>query len=242
MVTKMKHFLLDCEDGGEWVWSVVAWEGVEVSSIRYNFLFSHPELPFETTSQFQNRRRKYQWPEPETASEQNLSSEEIKESLTGDPVKVVITKDPSGLGFTIIGGDRPGKLLQIHSIVQGGVVDRDGRLKVGDVLVRVNGESVVTKNHQKAVNLLQSIPSHSPVELEVRRGYPLPESVIDKEPTSGTVVQTVGGFLFQANFFNYFTDHHYLVAVIIIAVTTSLLSGVSWESCPNTFYYNYTCK
>ena len=109
--------------------------------------------------------------------------QEIEENLTGDPIKVVLTKNPTGFGFTIIGGDRPGELLQIRSIVQGGVADRDGQLKVGDVLVRVNGESVVTYNHHKVVDLFQSIPMHSPVELEVRRGYPLPDSATDELPT-----------------------------------------------------------
>ena len=106
---------------------------------------------------------------------------QIEKNLTGDPVKVVITKGPSGFGFAIIGGDRPGELLQISRIAQGGAIDRDGRLKVGDVLVRVNGESVVN-DHNKAVDLFRSIPSHSPVELEVRRGYPLLDSDRDKPP------------------------------------------------------------
>ena len=112
-----------------------------------------------------------------------LTPQEIEESLTGEPIKVVLTKNPTGFGFTIIGGDRPGELLQIRSIVQGGVADRDGQLKVGDVLVRVNSESVVTYNHHKVVDLFQSIPMHSPVELEVRRGYPLPDTAGDELPT-----------------------------------------------------------
>lgn len=109
--------------------------------------------------------------------------QEIEDNLIGDVMKVVLTKNPTGFGFTIIGGDRPGELLQIRSIVTGGVADRDGQLKVGDVLVRVNGESVVTYNHHKVVDLFQSIPMHSPVELEVRRGYPLPDSATDELPT-----------------------------------------------------------
>lgn len=109
--------------------------------------------------------------------------QEIEDNLTGEPISVTLTKNPTGFGFTIIGGDRPGELLQIRSIVQGGVADRDGQLKVGDVLVRVNGESVVAYNHHKVVDLFQSIPMHSPVELEVRRGYPLPDSAGDELPT-----------------------------------------------------------
>lgn len=112
-----------------------------------------------------------------------VNPEEIEASLRGDPIIVTLTKNPTGFGFTIIGGDRIGELLQIRSIVQGGVADRDGNLKVGDVLVRVNGESVVAHNHKRVVDLFQSIPMHSPVKLEVRRGYPLPDSIGDELPS-----------------------------------------------------------
>ena len=109
--------------------------------------------------------------------------QEIEANLQGEMGKVVLTKNPTGFGFTIIGGDRPGELLQIRNIVRGGVADRDGRLKVGDVLVRVNGESVVTYSHHKVVELFQSIPLHSEVELEIRRGYPLPDYQKDELPS-----------------------------------------------------------
>lgn len=112
-----------------------------------------------------------------------INPEEIEANLRGDPIIVTLTKNPTGFGFTIIGGDRPGELLQIRSIVQGGVADRDGNLNVGDVLVRVNGESVVAHNHKRVVDLFQSIPMHSPVKLEVRRGYPLPDTMGDELPS-----------------------------------------------------------
>ena len=109
--------------------------------------------------------------------------QDIEANLQGEIVKVVLMKYPVGFGFTIIGGDRPGDLIQIRNIVRGGVADRDGRLKVGDVLARVNGESVVTYSHHKAVELFQSIPLHSEVELEIRRGYPLPDYQYDELPS-----------------------------------------------------------
>ena len=114
---------------------------------------------------------------------ENVNPEEIEATLKGQPISVTLTKNPTGFGFTIIGGDRPGELLQIRSIVQGGVADRDGNLRVGDVLVRVNAESVVAHNHKRVVDLFQSIPMHSPVRLEVRRGYPLPETIGDVLPS-----------------------------------------------------------
>ena len=95
---------------------------------------------------------------------------------------VGLQKTASGFGFTIIGGDRPGELLQIKSIVRGSVADRDGQLQVGDVLVRINGISVLTYNHRKVVDLFQSLPLNSEVSIEVRRGYPLQEFRSDELP------------------------------------------------------------
>lgn len=113
----------------------------------------------------------------------NVNPQDIEANLRGDLITVTLIKNPTGFGFTIIGGDRPGELLQIRSIVQGGVADRDGNLKVGDVLVRVNEESVVVYNHKRVVDLFQSIPMHSPVKLEVVRGYPLPDTIGDELPS-----------------------------------------------------------
>ena len=112
-----------------------------------------------------------------------MNPQDIEANLRGDLITVTLIKNPTGFGFTIIGGDRPGELLQIRSIVQGGVADRDGNLKVGDVLVRVNEESVVVYNHKRVVDLFQSIPMHSPVKLEVIRGYPLPDTIGDELPS-----------------------------------------------------------
>lgn len=113
----------------------------------------------------------------------STNTHDIEATLQGDPIVVTLTKNPTGFGFTIIGGDRPGELLQIRNIVRGGVADRDGRLRVGDVLVKVNRESVVTYSHHRVVELFQSIPLHSEVHLEIRRGYPLPEYQRDELPS-----------------------------------------------------------
>ena len=99
---------------------------------------------------------------------------DLESELTGDTLTVSLLKTTSGFGFTIIGGDRAGELLQIKNIVRGSVADRDGRLKVGDVLVRINGISVLSYSHKKVVELFQSIPLDTDVQIEVRRGYPLP--------------------------------------------------------------------
>jgi endothelial cell adhesion protein len=106
---------------------------------------------------------------------QNMDQEvDLESELQGDSLTVSLLKTTSGFGFTIIGGDQAGELLQIKSIVRGSVADRDGRLQVGDVLVRINGISVLSYSHKKVVELFQTIPLDSDVQIEVRRGYPLP--------------------------------------------------------------------
>lgn len=120
----------------------------------------------------------YPYPYPNQVNEQDLEAE-----LQGEVLKVSLKKTASGFGFTIIGGDRPGELLQIKSIVRGSVAERDRRLQVGDVLVRINGISVLTYSHRKVVDLFQSLPLDSDVVIEVRRGYPLPEFRTDELPS-----------------------------------------------------------
>eukprot|EP00731_Ephydatia_muelleri_P003212 Em0001g3212a len=100
----------------------------------------------------------------------------------GEVVKTTLLKTATHFGFTIIGGDRPGELLQIKTIQKGSAADKDGRLQVGDVIVYINGILVLTYNHHKVVDLFKSIPMGSTVTLEVRRGYPLPDYQDDKLP------------------------------------------------------------
>ena len=153
----------------------------------------HAPPSFQTAAALEKQREAEaaaKWPEAGLrdfvdypAQGYQANPQDIEANLQGEMEKVLLTKNPTGFGFTIIGGDRPGELLQIRNIVRGGVADRDGRLKVGDVLVRVNGEPVVTYSHHKVVELFQSIPLHSDVELEIRRGYPLPDYQRDELPS-----------------------------------------------------------
>ena len=83
---------------------------------------------------------------------------DLEADLQGEVVKTSLLKTAAGFGFTIIGGDRPGELLQIKTIQKGSAADKDGRLQVGDVIVYINGISVLTYNHHKVVDLFKSIP------------------------------------------------------------------------------------
>lgn len=123
------------------------------------------------------------YPYPYPQHQQQPNEQDLEAELHGEVMYVGLQKTASGFGFTIIGGDRPGELLQIKSIVRGSVADHDGRLQVGDVLVRINGISVLTYNHRKVVDLFQSLPLNSEVSIEVRRGYPLQDFRGDELPS-----------------------------------------------------------
>jgi len=111
----------------------------------------------------------YPYPYPNQVNEQDLEA-----GLQGEVLKVSLKKTTSGFGFTIFGGDRPGELIRIKSIVPGSVAEREGRLQVGDVLVRLNGISVLTYSHRKVVDLFQSLPLNSDAVIEICKGYTLP--------------------------------------------------------------------
>eukprot|EP00731_Ephydatia_muelleri_P003274 Em0001g3274a len=57
--------------------------------------------------------------------------QDLEADLQGEVVKTTLLKTAAGFGFTIIGGDRPGELLQIKTIQKGSAADKDGRLQVG---------------------------------------------------------------------------------------------------------------
>ena len=131
-------------------------------------------------------------PYPSYQSSSYPLEQELEAELQGEPISTSLTKTSSGFGFTIIGGDRPRDLLQIKNILPGSLADRDGRLKVGDVIVRINGISVLTYNHKKVVDLFQGIPINSDVTIEVRRGYPLPDYRNDELPAYSDSNQSYG--------------------------------------------------
>ncbi|GAA6080902.1 tyrosine-protein phosphatase non-receptor type 13, partial [Tachysurus ichikawai] len=59
-----------------------------------------------------------------------------------------------GLGFSLVGGVN-GSSLQIKDICSGSVAEQDGRLRVGDILLEVNGVIVSGLSHLKVVDILR---------------------------------------------------------------------------------------
>ncbi|KAM3605890.1 uncharacterized protein V6R79_006675 [Siganus canaliculatus] len=59
-----------------------------------------------------------------------------------------------GLGFALVGGTN-GSMLRVREICSGGVAEQDGRLRVGDILLEVNGVIVSGLSHNKVVDILR---------------------------------------------------------------------------------------
>ncbi|CAH1247149.1 PTPN13 [Branchiostoma lanceolatum] len=76
-----------------------------------------------------------------------------------------------GLGFSLVGGEKGGSTgIFIKTITPGSVADKDGRMKVGDRLLQINGESLIGLSHSKAVAILRK--SKGNVQLAVSRAPP----------------------------------------------------------------------
>ncbi|XP_068423538.1 FERM and PDZ domain-containing protein 2 isoform X2 [Clinocottus analis] len=70
-------------------------------------------------------------------------------------MQVEFTKpEGGGLGFALIGGTN-GSMLRVKEICSGGVAEQDGRLRVGDILLEVNGVIVSGLSHSKVVDILR---------------------------------------------------------------------------------------
>ncbi|KAG1950408.1 tyrosine-protein phosphatase non-receptor type 13 [Pimephales promelas] len=70
-------------------------------------------------------------------------------------LQVEFTKpERSGLGFALVGGVN-GSTLRVKDICCGGAAEQDGRLRVGDILLEVNGIIVSGLSHGKVVDILR---------------------------------------------------------------------------------------
>ncbi|KAL0979918.1 hypothetical protein UPYG_G00191570 [Umbra pygmaea] len=89
-----------------------------------------------------------------------LSSDTSSQPREGSRIwKMHMVKGDEGLGVQITGGR--GSKRSPHGIVvahveEGGATQRDGRLKAGDELLMINGQSLVGLSHSEAVAILRS--------------------------------------------------------------------------------------
>uniref|UniRef100_A0A7N8YQN5 Discs, large (Drosophila) homolog 1, like n=1 Tax=Mastacembelus armatus TaxID=205130 RepID=A0A7N8YQN5_9TELE len=100
----------------------------------------------------------------------------------------VLSLGNSGLGFSIAGGtDNPhigeDPSIFITKVIPGGAAAQDGRLRVNDVILRVNEVDVRDVTHSRAVEALKE--AGSLVRLYVRRRKPVAEKVMEIKLVKG---------------------------------------------------------
>jgi C-terminal processing protease CtpA/Prc len=90
-------------------------------------------------------------------------------SFQGDQqlISVVLQRGSKGFGFSIRGGQEFGAMpLFVLRIADDGPAAIDGRLRVGDQVVRINGASTQGLSHEQAIQLIKQ---QSTVSLLVHR-------------------------------------------------------------------------
>uniref|UniRef100_A0A672IDU2 Disks large homolog 1 n=1 Tax=Salarias fasciatus TaxID=181472 RepID=A0A672IDU2_SALFA len=110
------------------------------------------------------------------------------ESLDTPPYVSSPSFGNSGLGFSIAGGtDNPhigeDPSIFITKVIPGGAAAQDGRLRVNDVILRVNEVDVRDVTHSRAVEALKE--AGSLVRLYVRRRKPVSEKVMEIKLVKG---------------------------------------------------------
>ncbi|XP_026169492.1 discs large homolog 1-like protein isoform X8 [Mastacembelus armatus] len=102
--------------------------------------------------------------------------------------EITLERGNSGLGFSIAGGtDNPhigeDPSIFITKVIPGGAAAQDGRLRVNDVILRVNEVDVRDVTHSRAVEALKE--AGSLVRLYVRRRKPVAEKVMEIKLVKG---------------------------------------------------------
>ncbi|XP_068923170.1 FERM and PDZ domain-containing protein 2 [Petaurus breviceps papuanus] len=95
------------------------------------------------------------------------SSKAYSPPTEGYLIEVDLEKRGTGsLGFALTGG-RNGHSFHIKAISPGSIADLDGRLQAGDILLKVNGKSILGQPHRAVIDLIRQ--TQGTVKLTVRR-------------------------------------------------------------------------
>ncbi|XP_039307362.1 membrane-associated guanylate kinase, WW and PDZ domain-containing protein 1 isoform X4 [Solenopsis invicta] len=83
---------------------------------------------------------------------------------------VTLVRQDTGFGFRIVGGTEEGsQQVSVGHIVPGGAADLDNRLSTGDLIMSVDGESVMNSSHHHVVQLMIAAAQNGRVTLGIRR-------------------------------------------------------------------------
>ncbi|KAG8129378.1 hypothetical protein E2320_016083 [Naja naja] len=92
------------------------------------------------------------------------------QAITNDSIfQIISVSKETGMGLQIIGGidKNEGPLVYILAVIPGGDCHKDGRLRPGDQLVSVNGESLIGITYEEARNLINQTQSRSNTSWEI---------------------------------------------------------------------------
>ncbi|KAL7989702.1 hypothetical protein Chor_012368, partial [Crotalus horridus] len=83
--------------------------------------------------------------------------------------QIISVSKETGLGLQIVGGidKNEGPLVYILAVIPGGDCHKDGRLRPGDQLVSVDGESLIGINYEEARNLINRTQPRSNTSWEI---------------------------------------------------------------------------
>lgn len=100
-----------------------------------------------------------------------------------EKIYTTLLRDHTGLGFSIAGGLGAAQFkegsdsLYVSKITAGGAAANDGKLRVGDKIVQINGVDVTDARHDQAVQMLTGLEKF--VRLVVERDSLVPRSQAD---------------------------------------------------------------
>ncbi|XP_060686417.1 inaD-like protein isoform X2 [Hemiscyllium ocellatum] len=89
---------------------------------------------------------------------------------------ILLTKDQSGLGLAI-SEDNTSEGVIIKSLTDNGAAIKDGRIKVGDRILAVDDENVVSQPPEKAINLLKKVKGTVKLTVSCQDQSPQPSLV-----------------------------------------------------------------
>ncbi|KAJ8014061.1 hypothetical protein DPEC_G00036340 [Dallia pectoralis] len=104
----------------------------------------------------------------------------------------VCKPEGGGLGFALIGGYN-GSALRVTEICAGGVAQQDGRLRVGDILLEVNGIIVSGLSHGKVVDILRKAEGN--IQLTICRDIFLQACTAPCTDTAFSMASCPGSYL-----------------------------------------------
>ncbi|KAF7398814.1 hypothetical protein HZH66_006711 [Vespula vulgaris] len=101
---------------------------------------------------------------------------------------VTLVRQDTGFGFRIVGGTEEGSQVSVGHIVPGGAADLDNRLNTGDLIMSVDGESVMNSSHHHVVQLMIAAAQNGRVTLGIRRRINTQEHLQDNLQASNDII------------------------------------------------------